>query len=86
MLRKGYVFLPIVFLVKALTQVCYNNGNQDLTGEFKQIFPRVSLSFSLPPCLVLCANSLGTAPFMKPAILKLILFLPPAPATTLPRT
>lgn len=50
MLRKGYVFLLVVFLCKTLTGISCNSGGNTPAGELEQIFPMLEISFlfSLP--------------------------------------
>lgn len=55
MLRKGYVFLLVVFLCKILTGVSCNSSANVPAGESKQIFPLVQIffSFSFPSFRIL---------------------------------
>lgn len=46
MLRKGYVFLLVVFLCKTLTGISCNSGGNAPAGESEQIFPMVGIFFS----------------------------------------
>lgn len=46
MLRKGYVFLLVVFLCKTLTGISCNSGGNAPAGELEQIFPMVRIFFS----------------------------------------
>jgi len=49
MLRKGYVFLLVVFLCKTLTGIPCNSGGNASAGESEQILPTVGIfSFSFP--------------------------------------
>lgn len=43
MLRKGYVFLLVVFLCKTLTGISCNSGGNAPAGESEQIFPMVGI-------------------------------------------
>lgn len=45
MLRKGYVFLLVVFLCKTLTGISCNSGGNAPAGESEQIFPMVGIGF-----------------------------------------
>lgn len=45
MLRKGYVFLLVVFLCKTLTGISCNSSGNVPAGESKQIFPTVRIFF-----------------------------------------
>lgn len=45
MLRKGYVFLLVVFLCKTLTGISCNSSDNVPAGEPKQIFPMVWIFF-----------------------------------------
>lgn len=45
MLRKGYVFLLVVFLCKTLTGISCNNGGNTPAGELEQIFPMLEIFF-----------------------------------------
>lgn len=49
MLRKGYVFLLVVFLCKTLTGISCNSGGNAPAGELEQIFPMVRIFFLFFP-------------------------------------
>lgn len=58
MLRKGYVFLLVVFLCKTLTGISRNSGGNAPAGELEQIFPMVRIFFSfLSPLFSLLCGS-----------------------------
>lgn len=48
MLRKGYVFLLVVFLCKTLTRISCHSSNNAPAGELEQMFPLVRI-FLFPP-------------------------------------
>lgn len=45
MLRKGYVFLLVVFLCKTLTGISCNSGGNAPAGDSEQIFPMLGIFY-----------------------------------------
>lgn len=76
MLRKGYVFLLVVFLCKTLTRISCNSGNNAPAGESEQIFPMVEICFS-PSFTSSLPSGAGSAQERAPASCKRYLPLPP---------
>lgn len=85
MLRKGYVFLLVVFLCKTLTGISCNSSGNVPAGESEQIFPMVQIfffsfpSFHIFPSIqrLLCRGAENPKPPCVPASCKRYPSLPP---------